>query len=145
MPSKIERHAIPHTLYTDPELSQTGYTKKQAEERFGTNQITCLSWPLSKNDRAQTEDKTQGVINLIARRNGVIIGASILAPCAGEIIQTCTLAIKKQLKISDLASLIFPYPSYSEAIRHAAGTAYTDSLFSPKMQKFIKWRFKLLP
>ena len=112
---------------------------------FGAKNIICIRQKFETNDRSVTENNVDGLVQLIAKRNGKLIGATIFAPHAGELIQTCTLAIKQKLKLSALARLSFPYPSYGETIKHAAGTFYSKTLFSDKMNWLIKLRFILLP
>ncbi|MBT5574467.1 MAG: FAD-dependent oxidoreductase [Alphaproteobacteria bacterium] len=145
IPAKFNPLIIPHTIYTDPEISQVGYSKDLAEQKFGAHNIICIIQKISKNDRAVTDSISEGSIQLIAKKNGQLIGATILAPHAGEIIQTCTFAITHKLKLSALAKLHFPYPSYGEALKQAASSFYSERLFSPKMRWLMKWRFKLLP
>ena len=143
-PAKINTNIIPTTIYIEPELSQVGYTKHAAELKFGAQNIICIKQKLETNDRSVAESNINGLVQLIARRNGKLIGATIFAPHAGELIQTCTLAITQKLKLSALARLSFPYPSYGETIKHAANSLYSKILFGKKMNWLVKLRFILL-
>ena len=69
-----------------------------------------LRWPFTENDRAQAERDTAGLVKIVARRNGRILGASILGAGAGELIMPWALAISQRLKIGALAKLMAPYP-----------------------------------
>ena len=143
-PAKINTKIIPNTIYTEPELSHVGYTKKAAELEFGAQNIICLRKKFETNNRSVTENNVNGLVQLIAKRNGKLIGATIFAPCAGELIQTCTFAITQKLKLSALARLSFPYPSYGETIKHAASVFYAKALFGAKIKWLVKLRFMLL-
>ncbi|MEK9860856.1 MAG: dihydrolipoamide dehydrogenase, partial [Alphaproteobacteria bacterium] len=74
---------------------------------------------------------------------GRILGASILAPQAGEMIQPWVLAISKKMKIGAMASYIAPYPTYGEASKRAAGAYFTPSLFSERTRKIVRFLLKL--
>ena len=97
------------------------------------------------NDRNITDGNLDGLIHLVAKKNGVLLGATIFGPNAGELIQVCTFAIKQKLKLKALATLNFPYPSYGEAIKYAASSFYTQKIFSDKMRWLVNLRFKLFP
>ncbi len=144
-PARINTKIVPNTIYTEPELSQVGYTKEAAELKFGIQNIICIKKKFETNDRSVTEGNVNGLVQLIAKKNGSLIGATIFAPNAGELIQTCTFAITLKLKLSALARLNFPYPSYGETIKQAASTFYSKTLFGAKMNWLVKLRFKLLP
>ena len=145
VPAKMDPNIVPYTIYVEPELSQVGFSKYSAEQKFGKHNIICLNQSFETNDRSTTDGNPLGLVQLIAKKNGCLIGATIFAPHAGELIQTCTFAITQKLKLSTLARLNFPYPSYGEAIKYAAGNFYSKKLFGPKMRWLVKLRFKLLP
>ena len=144
-PSKINTKIIPSTIYIEPELSQIGYTKQAAEKEFGSNNIICVKHNFMTNDRNITDGNLDGLIHLVAKKNGVLLGATIFGPNAGELIQVCTFAITQKLKLKALATLNFPYPSYGEAIKYAASSLYTQKIFGDKMRWLVNLRFKLFP
>ena len=72
-----------------------------------------------------------------------ILGASILAPQAGEMIQPWILAISKKMKIAAMASYIAPYPTYGEASKRAAGAYFTPSLFSDRTKRIVRFLLRL--
>ena len=144
VPTKINPYIIPYTIYVEPELSHVGFSKHEAEQKFGKHNIICLSQSFETNNRSATDGSLFGLVQLITKKNGRLIGATIFAPHAGELIQTCTFAITQKLKLSALARLNFPYPSYGEAIKYAAGSFYSKKLFGSKMRWLVNLRFKLL-
>jgi pyruvate/2-oxoglutarate dehydrogenase complex dihydrolipoamide dehydrogenase (E3) component len=138
-PARLDAAIVPWTTYTDPELAQVGLGERQARENHG-DAVKVLRWRLSENDRAQTERTTEGMVKAITGRHGRILGATIVAPHAGELIQPWCLAIFKRLKISALAGFVPPYPTLGEASKRAAGSYYTDTLFGPR----TRWLVRLL-
>src|SRR5690606_5442327 len=85
LPAKVESRAVPWVTYTDPELANVGLTEAEARERG--EDIRILRWPFHENDRAQTERETEGLVKIIATKRGHVLGAAIVGPQAGELIQ----------------------------------------------------------
>jgi len=67
------------------------------------------------------------------------LGASIVGPAAGEIIQTWVLAISRKLKVGAVAGMIAPYPTLSEVSKRAAGSFFTPSLFGERTKKLVRF------
>ena len=139
LPAKLDNRAVPWVTYTDPELAHTGISKADAETQYGAAALTITDWPLSENDRARAERKTGGMVRVITDKRGRILGASILAPHAGEMIHSWTLAINAGLKIGVMANTIAPYPSWSEASKRAAGAWFTETLFAERTKKLVRF------
>lgn len=131
---------IPWVTYTSPELAHVGAQESDLKAQ-GTN-YQVLRLPLSQNDRAQAERHTDGLIKVLASPKGHILGVSILAPHAGEMIYPWVMAMQNKLKLSAIATSIAPYPTYADASKRIAGQFYGAKLFSPWMQmvvKFLMW------
>ena len=142
LPAKLREDAIPWVTYTDPELAQTGLTWTEAIARFGAGNVCHTDWELRENDRARAARRTEGVVRVINDNKGKILGASILAPNAGELIHSWTLALNARLKISTMAEAIAPYPSWSEASKRAAGAFFTKRLYSEHTKKLVRFLLK---
>jgi pyruvate/2-oxoglutarate dehydrogenase complex dihydrolipoamide dehydrogenase (E3) component len=136
LPAKVDYRALPWVTYTDPELAQVGLT--EAAARAAGQDVRVLRWPFSENDRAQTERDTEGLVKVITRRNGRVLGASILGAGAGDLIMPWALAISQNLKIGAFANLIVPYPTRGEASKRAAGCYYTPTLFSARTRRLVR-------
>jgi pyruvate/2-oxoglutarate dehydrogenase complex dihydrolipoamide dehydrogenase (E3) component/uncharacterized membrane protein YdjX (TVP38/TMEM64 family) len=116
-----KRKAIPKVTYTTPEVAQVGLSWTEAKNKYQEERLMRIEVPFSQNDRAITESNTNGVLVVIARRlNGVILGAHITGPTAGEIIALFTLAIDEKISLWKLQKLIFAYPTYSLIVKKAA-------------------------
>jgi pyruvate/2-oxoglutarate dehydrogenase complex dihydrolipoamide dehydrogenase (E3) component len=135
LPARLDYAAWPRVTYTDPEMAQTGMTVAEAEA--AGHKIRILRWPLSENDRSVAERDEDGLVKLVVSGNRVI-GAGILAPSAGEMIGQWSLAIARKIPLSALAGLIAPYPTRSEAGKRAAGSFFTERLFSERTKKLVR-------
>ena len=77
----------------------------------------------SEVDRAVIDDETDGFVKLVTV-NGKLLGAHIVGAHAGELIHTAVLAMHGRLGLRDLASMVWVYPTHSEALRMAAQSRY---------------------
>ena len=136
IPAKVDYRALPWVTYTDPELAQVGLT--EAEARAIERASRVLRWRFVENDRAQTEREPEGMVKVVTRANGRILGTSILGAGAGDLILPWALAISQKLKIGALANLIVPYPTRGEASKRAAGSYYTPTLFSARTRRLVR-------
>jgi pyruvate/2-oxoglutarate dehydrogenase complex dihydrolipoamide dehydrogenase (E3) component len=143
LPAKVDYAALPWVTYADPELAHVGLTEAAARE--AGHDVATLLQPLSGNDRAQAEGATEGVAKVVLGRQGRILGATIVAPRAGEMIGMWGLAIQQRLKIGAIASSLAPYPTMSEISKRVAGSFYTPTLFGPRTRRLVGFVQRLLP
>lgn len=109
---------IPRVTFTDPQIASTGLTEAQAREQ-GYN-VAVSTLPMEHVPRALAARDTRGLIKLVADADtDRLLGAHILAPEAGEIIQTAVLAIRFGLTVSDLRETMFPYLTNVEGLKLA--------------------------
>ncbi len=108
---------------------------KEALALDARNQILTL--PLSDNDRAVTANETTGMIKICVTTKGKILGASILAPHAGELILPWIQAIKNNQTLREFTDTIMPYPTMNELSKRIAGTFYAPKLFSNSQRKLF--------
>lgn len=131
--ASAETGAMPASIYTQPELASIGLTENAARGKYGD--VRTVHFEFDENDRAIAERATKGGVKIIAKPNGQIIGASIVGEGAGELIHIISLAMANKMKIIHLTKMISPYPTRSEAVKRAASSWYTESVFSPKTRK----------
>lgn len=141
-PAKVNYRALPWVTYTDPELAHVGLTLTDARERHG-DQITSLIHSFEGVDRAVAERRTEGLLKLVVEPNGRILGCSIAAPGAGELISFWALAITRRLKLRDVSDVILPYPTFGEIARQAASEWYKPTLFSDRTRTLVRLLRKL--
>jgi pyruvate/2-oxoglutarate dehydrogenase complex dihydrolipoamide dehydrogenase (E3) component len=117
---------IPRVIYTDPELAQIGLTEQEAQKKH--RRIRIFRWPYADNDRAQCEKQTEGFIKVITKKDGTILGVTIVGAEAGEMLQLWIVAMAKDIRIGDLISLVLPYPTLSELAKKVAYAYYQPTL-----------------
>jgi pyruvate/2-oxoglutarate dehydrogenase complex dihydrolipoamide dehydrogenase (E3) component len=137
LPARANNDVIPWVTYTEPELAQSGLSEAEARKRG--IKIHILRWPYHDNDRAQAERETRGHIKVITKKNGKIIGATIVGAKAGELIAIWTLAIAQGLNIRAFTGIVLPYPTLSEIGKRTAIEFFTPSLTSPWVRRIIAW------
>lgn len=128
---------VPRVTYTAPELAQVGMT--EAEARRGHRRLRIMRWPFAENDRARTMRQTAGEIKLIATKKGRVLGVGIVGAQAGETIGLWGLAIRKGLKVADVADCVMPYPTLGEVSKRAAMEFYRPHLTSPWLRRIISF------
>lgn len=134
---------IPWTTFTDPEVAHIGLTEAQARASFGDDVMTC-EWPMARVDRARTEGDEAGFMKLVHRKNGLILGATIVAGRAGEMIHEWVVAMHKGIKIGDLTGAIHIYPTYSTASIQAAAAIRVEQLLSGVSGRVIRGLARLI-
>ena len=135
LPARVDYRALPWVTYADPELAHVGAREDDARQ---SGEIRVLRWSFAENDRAQTERDASGMVKIITTRRGRILGATILAPNAGDLILPWALAISQNLKIGAMANLIVPYPTRGEAGKRAAGSFFVPTLFAPRTRSLVR-------
>jgi len=129
---------IPWCTYTEPEIAHVGLYEKQAREQ-GID-IDTFTRELREVDRAILEGRTNGLVRVHVRRGtDKIVGATIVAANAGDMISEITLAMTHKLGLAHIANTIHPYPTQAEAIRQI-GDAYHRTRLTPVVKSlFARW------
>jgi len=140
--AKASDLTVPWCTYTDPEVAHTGLTPEQAGEKG--YQVQSFDIPLAEVDRAVLDGDENGLLKVHVRQGSDrILGATLVARHAGEMISEITLAIVSGTGLSTLAETIHPYPTQAEAIKQAAD-AYNRTRLTPTVKKlmetFFSWR-----
>jgi dihydrolipoamide dehydrogenase len=111
--------ASPRLTFTFPGIASVGLSEDDCLKR--DLQINKAIAPLSIIARSNTSDFHDGFVKIITDKKGTVIGATVVAPHAAEIIHELALAIKYQISASELAATPHAFLSWSEAVRVAAG------------------------
>lgn len=128
---------VPRTTFTNPEISRIGLSESRARERFGDDAQSTM-WPMDRVDRAVTDDARDGFIKVVHRGNGTLLGATIIAANAGELITEFVLGIQHDLKVADLAEAMHVYPTYSIGVQALAADMATESFLSSMTGKLVR-------
>ena len=122
---KVDYSSLPWVVFTDPQVAGAGLDEVQAEARNIPFEVSNLS--LDNVPRALAANDTRGFIKLIRNsKTDQLIGARIIAPEGGELIQQLSMAIKYKITVKELAEGFYPYLTLGEGIKLAAITFRKD-------------------
>jgi pyruvate/2-oxoglutarate dehydrogenase complex dihydrolipoamide dehydrogenase (E3) component len=139
--SKLSDLVMPWVTYTDPEIAHVGLYEAEAKQQGLA--VKTIQIPFSTVDRAIADGEEEGFVKILHQQGtDKILGATIVARHAGEMISEVTTAIVNNVGLSKLANVIHPYPTQAEAIKKAAD-AYRRTLLTPRSQFFLKLLTKL--
>jgi pyruvate/2-oxoglutarate dehydrogenase complex dihydrolipoamide dehydrogenase (E3) component len=114
-PARADHAAVPRVTFTDPEVASVGLSEAAARAA-GIDVITFSTDP-AESARGYIHDFKEGVVKLVGDRgSGVLVGATILQPRAGEMLSELSLAVKAKTPLSVLADLIHPFPAFSRIL-----------------------------
>jgi len=134
--SKLSQLVMPWVTYTDPEIAHVGLYEHEARQQG--IEVSTIQIPLNKIDRAIADGETAGFVKILhPQGKDKIIGATIVARHAGEMISEITTAMVHNIGLSKLSSVIHPYPTQAEGIKKAAD-AYRRTLLTPRSQTLLK-------
>ncbi len=135
LPAKAREDHVPYATYTSPELAQIGLTEAAARAAHH-DRLEVVRFDYAGNDRAIAERKTTGFIKVMIVR-GRPVGATIVGHQAGEHINLWALVLANKMKMSAVAAMISPYPTYAELSKRAAGAYFSPRLFDSKLVKGV--------
>lgn len=122
---RLDFRALPQIVFTSPAVAQAGLTEAAARERGLEVETRIL--PLDAVPRALVSGDTRGLFKLVAERgSGTLIGVSILADGAPDVIQSAVLAIEQGLTVRELSRTWAPYLAMAEGLKLAAQTFERD-------------------
>ena len=140
--AKVSVLTIPWCTYTDPEIAHVGMYPKDAEEK-GID-IDTYTVELAEVDRAVLDGEDEGFLKVYVRKNtDRILGATLVAGHAGEMISEVTLAIVNKIGLGKFSETIHPYPTQAEIFRKA-GDLYNRSRLTKRAKrtftKLMAWQ-----
>lgn len=139
--SKLSNLVMPWCTYTDPEIAHVGMYEHEAQSQ-GID-VNTIQISLSEVDRAIADGEEDGFVKIHHKKgNDEILGATIVARHAGEMISEVTTAIVNKIGLNGLSSVIHPYPTQAEGIKKAADN-YRRTLLTPTTKKFLGLLTKL--
>ena len=136
--TKIRYDNVPRVTFTDPEVAHVG----MAEEEATANGGTTYRYELDDLDRAIVDGAAVGFVKVSADRKGKILGATIVAHGAGDLIMPFVLAKQHGLSLSAIANTIFPYPTTVEGVKRASSEflrSRLDTTAGRILKRVIQW------
>ena len=140
--AKTSALTIPWCTYTDPEIAHVGMYERDAKEK-GID-VETFTIELSEVDRAVLDGEDEGFLKVhVKKGTDQILGATLVARHAGEMISEITLAMVTGAGLGTLSKTIHPYPTQAEVFKKA-GDAYSRTRLTPRVKKFFEtllaWR-----
>ncbi len=140
--AKASSLIIPWATYTSPEIAHVGLYEKDAKAQG--IEVDTFTQELSKVDRAILDGETEGFVRVHVRKGtDEIVGATVVAAHAGDLIGELTLAMKGKLGLKTIGATIHPYPTQAEAIRRT-GDLYNRTRLTPfvknLMNRWLAWQ-----
>ncbi|MCL5998825.1 MAG: mercuric reductase [Chloroflexi bacterium] len=133
---RLSNLIVPWCTYTDPEVAHVGMYAHQAETAGIAYEI--FAKPLREVDRGRTDSETEGLVKVLVRKGtDKILGATIVASHAGEMINEMTLAMVAGVGLKTLSTVIHPYPTQSEGVKKVAD-AYNRSRLTPFVKRLFE-------
>jgi pyruvate/2-oxoglutarate dehydrogenase complex dihydrolipoamide dehydrogenase (E3) component len=129
---------IPWCTYTDPEVAHVGLSAEDAARRGPA--VQTISVPLSDVDRAVLDDEADGFVRVHHDR-GRLLGCTIVAAHAGEMIGQASYALARGATLNDFASTVYPYPTQAETLRKA-GDAYRRTRLTAGVRRAFERYFR---
>jgi len=118
--ARADHAAVPRVTFTDPEVASVGLSEAAARDR-GIDVIATITDP-AETARGYIHDFHGGTLKLVADRGrGVLVGATMVTPRAGEILGELVLAVKLGTPLHDLADVIHPFPTFNRVLGAALG------------------------
>jgi mercuric reductase len=115
---RYDLSALPRVTFTDPAIAAVGLTEAQA--RTGGAEVRVARLPMAYVPRALAARDTRGLIKLVASASGQLLGAHILAPEAGEMVEAAVMAMRVHIPVDEIAAMFHPYLTNAEGIKLAA-------------------------
>lgn len=139
--SKASALTIPWATYTQPELAHVGQTSDELTDAGIEHKTFTVR--MDEVDRAILDGEDEGFVRVHADQKGRILGTTIVAAHAGDLISEISLAMTNGVNLGNIASTIHPYPTQAEAIRKV-GDLYNRTRLTPfvkrVMSTFLAWR-----
>jgi pyruvate/2-oxoglutarate dehydrogenase complex dihydrolipoamide dehydrogenase (E3) component len=124
---------IPWCTYTEPEIAHVGLSEREAQEQQIA--VQPLLQEMREVDRAVLDGQTEGCVKVLVKKGtDQIVGATVIADHAGDLISEITLAMVHGIGLGKIARTIHPYPTQAEAIKKL-GDAYNRTRLTP----WVKW------
>jgi len=137
--ARTEDLVIPWCTYTSPEIAHVGLYAEQALQRG--IEIDTFTFGLDEVDRAVLDGETEGFARVHVRKGrDEILGATIVAAHAGELISQITLAMNARVGLGKISSTIFPYPTQAEVIKKVANS-WRRTKLTPARQRLLRKLF----
>jgi mercuric reductase len=122
----IDYDTVPAVVFTSPEVAAVGTTESEYMAEHGT--CSCRTVQMEDVPRAKAVKNTDGLVQVVKHHETAeIVGVHMVGPRAADMIMEATLAVKFGLTIDDIIDTVHPFPTFSEAFKHACQAFRRDT------------------
>jgi pyruvate/2-oxoglutarate dehydrogenase complex dihydrolipoamide dehydrogenase (E3) component len=133
---RLSKLVMPWCTYTQPEIAHVGMYERDA--RAAGVEIDTYQVPIARANRAVTDGHEDGLVKVHVRKGtDTIVGATIVASNAGDLITQYTLAITQRIGLGAFTRVIYPYPTQGDALKAVAG-AFTRTRLTPFAKRALE-------
>ncbi len=138
--SRVDYSVVPWATFTSPEVARVGLNETEAiSEKIAFDKYTQ---PMAEVDRAILESSDEGFIKVLtAKGTDKILGVTIVAEHAGDLLHEFVLAMKHGIGLGKIAKTIHAYPTFAEAARKL-GDSYNRTKLTPRAKSIFTWLFQ---
>jgi pyruvate/2-oxoglutarate dehydrogenase complex dihydrolipoamide dehydrogenase (E3) component len=138
---RLSALTMPWCTYTAPEIAHVGMNAEDAARRNLAVEVYRVE--MADNDRAVADGETEGFVKILVKKGtDRILGATIVAAHAGEMVGQISTAMRGGMGLKKLADVIHPYPTQAEAIKRVA-ELYNKSRLTPLVAALLRWWLKV--
>jgi pyruvate/2-oxoglutarate dehydrogenase complex dihydrolipoamide dehydrogenase (E3) component len=137
-PARVDLRVVPTAVYTAPEVARVGLTEEEARKQGLA--VEVVHKELADVDRAVLEDETEGFAKVLIAQ-GRVVGATLVAAHAGELIHEIALLMKQGGRPGALSALVHAYPTVAEVARKVADDHARKGL-TPGRRRLLAWLFE---
>lgn len=123
--------------FTEPEMARAGMTEEEARKSHGDS-IRIYNYDFNQLDRAMTGGKTNEKMKVVLDKKGMVLGVSIIAERAGELIGEVQLLKSMKLNFAKMGSVVHPYPTYSEVFSKIGKRVLVDNILNNPIVKLFR-------
>lgn len=132
--AQVNYDCIPSVIYTSPEIAWVGKTEEELKAE-GVN-FSAGTFPFAALGRAMAQNETNGFVKIIAdAETDRILGASVIGPSAGDLVQQVVIAMEFGSSAEDLGMMVFSHPTLSEAVHEAALSVNNHAIHKANRKK----------
>ena len=135
MKTRVQKGTQPRVIYTTPEIGSVGLSKDQATKKYG-DKLKTSRVNFSENDRAITDNKKLGWIEIYIYRN-LVVGASVIGIGAGELLNFWSFIISNRISIYKVSSTSFAYPTLGEVNKKLVTNYIGPKFFNNPWVRFV--------
>ncbi len=134
---KIQYDHVAWVTFTEPEIARAGMTEGEAREAYGDS-VRIYDYDFNNLDRAMTGGETIEKMKVILNRKGKVLGISVFADRAGELIGEAQLLKSRGINFAKMGSVIHPYPTYSEVFSKIGKRVMVDNILNHPLVKLFR-------